>query len=139
MRVSAPGPVQAANLRRTERRPGVGGFASLLSSDEAVANGGVAPAQATTSVGAILALQQSDDATSAPKRAIQRATDLLSELEEIRRSLILGALPAPRLQAIAARLAKKESAILDPVLQQILQDIELRVAVELAKLGRYAA
>jgi hypothetical protein len=139
MRVSAPGPVQSSNVRRTERRPGVGGFSSLISSDEAASTSGTMPTQGTTSVGAILALQQSDDATSAPRRALQRASDLLSELEEIRRSLILGALPAPRLQAIATRLANKDSAVLDPVLQQILQDIELRVAVELAKLGRYAA
>jgi hypothetical protein len=135
MRVSAPGQIQSSNVRRTERRAGVGGFSSLLSTDEATATGATRQTQATASVGAILALQAADDATTGRKRAVQRATDMLSELEEIRRALILGDLPPQRLQAIASRLAKKETAELDPVLQQILQDIELRVAVELAKLG----
>jgi Class II flagellar assembly regulator len=135
MRVSAPGPVQSANVRRTERRAGVGGFSSLIAADEAPSTGATLQTQATASVGAILALQATDDAATGRKRAMQRATDMLSELEEMRRALILGDLPPQRLQAIASRLAKKESGELDPVLQQILQDIELRVAVELAKLG----
>jgi hypothetical protein len=137
MRVSGPGQIQPSSVRRSERRPGAGSFSSLIATDESSATGSAMPAHATTSVGAILALQQSDDATTGRKRAMQRATDLLSELEEIRRSLILGALPPQRLQAIAARLAKKDQSELDPMLQQILQDIELRVAVELAKLGLY--
>jgi hypothetical protein len=135
MRVSAPGQIQPSNVRRSERRAGASGFSSLIATDDAHASGASLQTQATASVGAILALQQTDDATTGRKRAMQRATDLLSELEEIRRAMILGPLPPQRLQAIAARLAKKESAQLDPLLQQILQDIELRVAVELAKLG----
>ncbi len=135
MRVSAPGQIQASNVRRSDKRAAAGGFSSLLASDEAPATGASMAAHATTSVGAILALQQTDDATTGRKRAMQRATDLLSELEEIRRSMILGALPVPRLQAIAARLARKETGFIDPVLQQIVEDIELRVAVELAKQG----
>jgi hypothetical protein len=135
MRVSAPGQIQSPSTRRTERRAGVGGFSSLIAADEAPAAGATLQTQATASVGAILALQATDDATTGHKRALQRATDMLSELEEIRRALILGDLPPQRLQAIASRLAKKETAELDPMMQQILQDIELRVAVELAKLG----
>jgi hypothetical protein len=135
MRVTAPGQIQAPSVRRTERRAGAGGFANLIATDDAAATGATLQTQATASVGAILALQATDDATTGRKRAVQRATDMLAELEEIRRALILGDLPAQRLQAIAGRLAKKETAQLDPMLQQILQDIELRVAVELAKLG----
>ncbi len=135
MRVSAPGPVQSSNVRRTERRAGAGGFSSLIAADEPSSTPATLQTQATASVGAILALQATDDATTGRKRAMQRATDMLGELEEMRRALILGDLPPQRLAAIASRLAKKESGELDPVLQQILQDIELRVAVELAKLG----
>jgi Class II flagellar assembly regulator len=135
MRVSAPGQIQSSNVRRNERRAGASGFSGLIATEDAHPIGASLQTQATASVGAILALQQTDHATTGRKRAMQRATDLLSELEEIRRAMILGDLPPPRLQAIAARLAKKDSAELDPLLQQILQDIELRVAVELAKLG----
>jgi hypothetical protein len=135
MRVSAPGQTQSPNVRRPERRAGATGFSSLIAADEANATSANLQTQATASVGAILALQATDDATTGRKRAMQRATDMLAELEEIRRALILSDLPPQRLQAIANRLAKKEAAELDPVLQQILQDIELRVAVELAKLG----
>ncbi len=138
MRVSGPGQVQPSNVRRQERRAGAGGFSSLIETDDAPPTGSAVPTQAIASVGAILALQQSDDALTGRKRALQRASDLISELEEIRRSLILGALPPQRLQAIGARLAKKDKLELDPVLQQILQDIELRVAVELAKLGLHS-
>jgi hypothetical protein len=135
MRVSAPGPVQTSTVRRTERRASSGGFSSLITADDAPSTSATLQTQATASVGAILALQATDDATTGRKRVLQRATDMLAELDEIRRALILGDLPPQRLAAIASRLAKKESGELDPVLQQILQDIELRVAVELAKLG----
>jgi hypothetical protein len=135
MRVYGPGTVQLSSVRRSERRASAGAFAGLVSTDDVSSVHGAAPSQSIASVGAIVALQQTDDALHARKRGEQRATDLLSELEEIRRAMILGALPPQRLQAIAARLAAKDSSQLDPVLQQILQDIELRVAVELAKFG----
>jgi Class II flagellar assembly regulator len=135
MRVSAPGQIQSPNVRRTERRTDAGGFSSLIAADETASTGSTLPAQAAASVGAILALQATDDATTGRKRALRRATDMLAELEEIRRALILGDLPPQRLQAIANRLAKQQTDELDPMLQQILQDVELRVAVELAKRG----
>jgi hypothetical protein len=53
--------------------------------------------------------------------------------------LLLGTIPASRLESLAQQIRAKREQVSDPRLDQILDDIELRAAVELAKLGQGAA
>ena len=62
--------------------------------------------------------------------------DLLDELDQIRIGLLTGSLPRATLERLAARVEAKRHRVDDPSLIQILDEIELRAAVELAKLGR---
>jgi hypothetical protein len=90
---------------------------------------------------AMLAVQETPDqmARRARQRARERAGDILDQLDEIRIGLLLGTIPASRLESLAQQIRAKREQVSDPRLDQILDDIELRAAVELAKLGQGAA
>lgn len=85
-------------------------------------------------VSALLAIQETGDATSERARAVQRGEDLLSRLERIRLALIDGRLPPVQLKGLMQALDRQGTAFRDPQLNEILEEIEVRAAVELAKL-----
>jgi len=69
------------------------------------------------------------------QRAIQRGDAMLDELEELRLGLLLGSIPKARLEQLAQMVRARREQLDDPKLIAILDDIELRAAVELAKLS----
>jgi hypothetical protein len=87
-----------------------------------------------------LALQDAPDAPRgrARKRAQERGNMMLDHLEEIRMGLLLGTIPMAKLEQLAQLVRAKREQIDDPKLLAILDEIELRAAVELAKLSRPA-
>ena len=132
-RVSTP---NSPAVRRGERSGPVrkGGFSDELAEQTSAASG-VSSASPVQSVEALLSIQEVPDATSRRSRGLQRGHDILDELEELRRGLVLGALAPTQIERLRA-LAKRERArVDDPHLAEILNEIEIRAAVELAKLG----
>jgi hypothetical protein len=88
---------------------------------------------------AVLALQEAPDATTrsrAKQRAKERGGMMLDQLEEIRMGLLMGTIPMAKLEMLAQLVRAKREQIDDPKLLAILDEIELRAAVELAKLSR---
>jgi hypothetical protein len=86
-------------------------------------------------IDALLALQSVDDPAERKRRAVTRGRSALDTLEELKLGLLAGTLdPATlnRLKAIASGL--KESSG-DGKLDSVLAEIDLRVEVELAKMG----
>lgn len=127
----------AALRRRTPVGPAGGSFAAIL--DEVGGETASAPAAAATAVApadALLALQAVDEDTYNRQRARQRADGLLDRLDDLRRHLLVGQVPLERLNHLAALVASYRPAVADPRLQGVLEDIDLRVQVELAKLRR---
>ena len=61
--------------------------------------------------------------------------ELLDKLDTVKVALLTGHLPQQDLLTLEQILASKKQHITDVKLQDILQEIETRVAVELAKLG----
>jgi hypothetical protein len=61
---------------------------------------------------------------------------MLDKLEEIRLGLLLGTIPQSRLEQLAHLVRAQRELVNDPKLTAILDEIELRAAVELAKLTR---
>ena len=59
---------------------------------------------------------------------------MLDNLEEIRLGLLLGTIPVSRLEQLAQLVRAQREQVNDPKLTAILDEIELRAAVELAKL-----
>ena len=94
-------------------------------------------------LGGILAAQ-SVDPEGAPdhkerQRRAQRGADILDRLEEVRQGLLAGGIPKSRLQELAQLVREKRERGADPVISRLLDEIELRAEVELAKLSRRLA
>jgi hypothetical protein len=134
MRVESNRPLKPAAPRRGDRARDAGGpsFAEALSDGESAAPASsAAPPAGLTS---LLALQEVEDPTARRRRSLQRGERLLDRLDEIRRGLLAGTMPRAALAQLRQELKETRAATLDPRLDEILAEIELRAAVELAKL-----
>lgn len=97
-----------------------------------------APAMGMTGLDAILALQAVGGPLEGRKRSVKRGQTLLDLLDDIKADLLVGRIGADRLDQMASTLAEMRERSL-PGLDGVLDDIDLRVRVELAKFGRYPA
>ena len=95
-----------------------------------------APLNAMTDVGALLALQGQDDVEERRRRATRRSNDLLNQLDAIRIAILSGGVSRQQVATLAQTLREHRDAVDDPALNAILDDVELRAEVELAKLER---
>lgn len=99
-----------------------------------------APATPTTGlsgvmgVDAILALQDVGGPLENRRRSVRRAGRLLDVLDDLKIALIDGVLTPDQLHALTRALGEKREATGDPTLETVLDEIETRAAVELAKL-----
>lgn len=141
------GPRATSSPKKTEKTKGAGkGFASALS--QSTGSEGATPTAPTdtvesavpvSSVDALLSVQQvSDpaDGRSKKQQAMDWGKDLLDLLDEIRHDLLIGNVPQEKLHQIAREISVKKQNINDPRLESVLNEIELRAAVELAKHAR---
>ncbi|MBX3488416.1 MAG: flagellar assembly protein FliX [Parvibaculum sp.] len=92
-------------------------------------------------VDALLALQETggaDDALHAPRRkAVARAEEMLDILDDIKLALLMGQVPKSKLSRLLSVVERQLGGIADPGLRDLLDQIELRARVELAKFGTY--
>ena len=93
---------------------------------------------APTELDAILALQAVEDPLFAKRKAIKRGRTLLDNLEALKADLLLGRVSETRLERIIV-LVRQAREQVDPALDAVIEDIELRALVELAKLGRFVS
>jgi hypothetical protein len=89
---------------------------------------------AVMGVEALLALQDVETATERKRRSVNRAGRLLDELDGLKVALLGGDLDAGQLDRLARAVREQRAATEDPKLEAILDEIETRAAVELAKL-----
>lgn len=81
-----------------------------------------------------LSLQEVGGASLGRSRGLARGTKLLDLLDGIRHGFLTGTIPADRLSALLGAVKAERDHVADPRLAQILDEIERRAAVELAKL-----
>ena len=136
MKIESLSPLKSASLRRKDRssRPGSSSFASELASDVSEPQG-VSATGAVTAVDALLALQEVPEAQLDYQQAKRRGEALLDQLDELRHALLIGAMPLVQLRRLSENLGARRQEIADPRLAEVVEEIELRAAVELAKLG----
>ena len=115
-----------------ERVRGTAG-AGAVDSPQAVE--GTAPVGGVES---ILTIQEVPDATDGRSRGLlkQYGDDLLDRLDEFRLAILTGTISKDRLTELAQKLRQKRQDSDDPRLNEILDEIELRAEVEVAKLTR---
>ncbi len=70
-----------------------------------------------------------------PVAGVNRAEELLDQLDRIRVGILTGGISGATLQNIVNRLAKRRSDGVEPRLAALIDEIELRARVELAKLS----
>ncbi|MDW3207985.1 MAG: flagellar assembly protein FliX [Alphaproteobacteria bacterium] len=106
---------------------------------------GVSGGAGLSSVGALLALQGIEETPTVDpdekkrnRAAVDRGEELLERLDEIRIALLQGSIPRQRLLQIRESLARRGDSAANPQLAALINDIELRVEVELAKHGNGA-
>jgi hypothetical protein len=135
MRIHASTAAKVTTSSGTARRAAGSGFSV---GDSAAAR---APAQASgpravAGLDALMALQGIDDPTERRRRTVKRGRTALDLLDAIKVGVLEGDLtPAAlgRLKAIAGSLTERSG---DPGLDDVMAQIELRAAVELAKFER---
>ncbi|OAN46642.1 flagellar assembly protein FliX [Paramagnetospirillum marisnigri] len=141
MKISGVGPKGGATgPRKTEKTQGKGEFRQALieSMDSMEEAHAVEAPIGVTRVDALLMVQQMDDATEreARRRLVKRGEQLLDGLEELRHGLLMGEIPKDKMTVLAQSVRARRENCGDPRLAALLDEIELRVEVELAKLSR---
>lgn len=137
MKIESQSPLSTAPARRRARAK-AGEAASFFDalSPEVPQGQSVGGAEPTAPVDALLALQEVATEPLGREEARRHGETLLDRLEDLRHALLFGALPRAELESLAAGLAARRERIADPRLAEVVQEIELRTAVELAKLGQ---
>lgn len=117
------------------KRTGGQGF-TLPAADEAGSATGVTRTAGASPVGsldALIALQQVDEPLERRRRAIRRGGQLLDILDRLKLALLGDELGDGELRALAVAVREQRSSTGDPQLEALLDQIETRAAVELAK------
>lgn len=139
MKISGYGGISAAGGSKKAGKAASGtSFADILAASEAGGTAATSDIAATAAVNNMLALQEISEEDVRRRKLVQQGHNLLDVLEKLRRQLLTGTLPAPLLQELARNIAMKKQTVMDPQLMALMEDIELRAAVELAKLEKAA-
>jgi len=136
MRVNGAGQSRGVVAKRVGKGSAgsAGGGFKVDSADSDATVQSAAPVASTANVGALLSIQEVPDAAEDRRRGIKRGRDLLAELDAIRVGLLSGRLPRERIERILRMLRQRQRGFDDPLLSEIVAQIEVRAAVELAKL-----
>ena len=140
MKVTGPSGIGASSGARPARGPGSDGF-RLAIPEPAAAPSQTSSVSATRSVmgvDALVALQDVGGPLERKRRAVGRAGRILDVLDEIKAGLLLGELSAGDLDRLRRAVRDERAQTDDPNLEAVLDEIEVRAAVEVAKLEQAA-
>jgi hypothetical protein len=103
----------------------------------AEAAGGIEPSMVNAPE-SLLAIQEASDSTEKRSRGLARkyGDHILDGLAEIQQGLLEGAVPKEKMADLARTVRTQRQRIDDPRLREIIDEIELRAEVEIAKLTR---
>ena len=107
-------------------------FDSLLISEQKIDP--VASTNRISSVDAVIGMQEITDDNKDERGAKNRANLILDKLEDIRMGLLLGEIPKSNLEELSKVLEVARENSVDSKLLEIIDDIELRAKIEIAKL-----
>ena len=133
MKVTGPSGPSAPQGSRPAR--GNGGF-SLPQAGAAGSTHAAAATAAPTGggdVSALMALQGVEDVMERRRRAVRRGSGILDRLEELKLALLSGEAGEGSLEKLARTLREERPQDADAGLNGLLDQIDLRAAVELAK------
>lgn len=135
-KIEGPGsnrPIQ--NIRRAGKSGAAGGTGFAKHLDETSEAGASHGISATGSVTGVLGVQEVDDALAHASKGRLRAQDILDRLEDLRLEILTGAISRDKLLQLTHMVNSRRAQVTDPRLMEILDEIDLRAQVELAKYG----
>lgn len=142
MKISQTGSGASANRsRKAGRAAGAGAadaFKNHIQDEAASSASGAAATAPLTALTALLAIQETPSSTSDRRRALLQGDTLLDELTELQIGLVQGWVSEDTLRRVSHLLNRPRPNIDDQALNQVLDEIEVRAAVELAKLEQDA-
>lgn len=135
MRVTGTSSVSSSSSARGGVRA-AGGF-SVAEASETEASAQASPASAlsgVSSIDALLALQAVGGPLERRRRAIGRAGKILDVLDDVKVALLDGEVLPDALDRLVVAVREERDETEDPRLEGVLDEIEMRAAVEMAKL-----
>ena len=134
MRISGPNANPAVAGAAAGRRSASGTF--TLSEGEGARGGAAAAALRTVGgIDALMALQGLEDPTERRRQALKRGRLALDALEELKIGLLGGTLSQSTLSKLQSAAGTLKGSSGDAGLDSVLDEIELRVEVEIAKMA----
>jgi hypothetical protein len=134
MRVYGPNGTSAAPVSAPMRRSASGTFSVAAETAPRAATSAGAP-PVIGGIDTLLALQGFDDPLERRRRAVKRGRTALDALDALKLGLLAGTLEAGALAALKSVAAELADRTGEADLDTVLAEIELRVEVELAKIG----
>lgn len=135
MKVEGNRPVELRSTR-VATRPGQGAPAFTVSDGTAKPGpqAPVAQGVAIDALGTLIAMQSIPEGSARRSKAAKRGADILTLLDELRDGLLAGHLSVTLARRLSHVVNAETDSFDDPRLRAILDDIDLRAKVELAKL-----
>ena len=134
MRVYGLNGTGAAVVSTPVRRPASDSF-TVGKETASRAAAGVGAPRLIGGIDALLALQGFEDPLERRRRAVKRGRTALDALDALKLGLLTGTLETGALAALKSVAAELTDRTGEPELDTVLAEIELRVSVELAKIG----
>ena len=133
MEIKGTGRVETSAIRRKAPAAASSGSFTVSDASEPHAHivAGPGPIAALDS---ILALQDMGDPADGRSKGLAHGEQLLEILDSVRDGLLSGGIPRATLNRLAVAVTRRHDVFADPKLQDVLDQIELRAHVELAKL-----
>ena len=133
----------AGKPKKPKKTGDKGAFDAFLSEAEgatetetAKAASGVSAVEAPS---ALFSLQEVSGGTGLHQQTLKQGKQSLEVLDELRRDLLLGEDNPRTLQRMREQQARLKQQVYDPRLRDVMEDIDLRLAVEIAKREAYLA
>jgi hypothetical protein len=136
---STSGPSRAERRSKVGGKTAESGFADLLGTNDVAPGSSIAAPPTITAMSSLIAVQEVEDREARRRNLISHGDRLLDLLTDLRNGLVMGGLSRATIETISESLQQRKEAIDDPALLGLIQEIEVRAAVELAKLERLAS
>ncbi|MGZ9099520.1 MAG: flagellar assembly protein FliX [Brevundimonas sp.] len=133
MKVTGPSGPSSPQGARPARASGGFSVPTAGPAGPAGAAGSAPGVSSVPGVSALMALQGVEDVTERRRRAIRRGGGLLDRLEELKLALLDGSSSEGALERLSRSLREDRPIDADAGLNSLLDQIDLRAAVELAK------
>jgi Class II flagellar assembly regulator len=134
MRIERATGANAVTAGKTVRRSGADGF-TLAGGEPAREPIATAGMRSIGGIDVLVALQGIEEPGERRRRAVVRGRTALDALDALKIGLLAGALDAATVVRLKAAVSGLQDWSGDPALDGVLAEIELRVEVELAKMG----